>query len=67
MVESLEKDPMGVVDQHGRVFGVKGLRVVDASLFPIIPATNTATPVYGLSEVMSDYIKQDLACSKRKR
>ena len=27
-------DPMAVVDQHGRVHGLEGLRVVDASIMP---------------------------------
>ena len=30
-------DPMAVVDSHGRVIGVSGLRVVDASIFPFLP------------------------------
>lgn len=30
-------DPMAVVDSSGRVIGVKGLRVVDASIFPFLP------------------------------
>lgn len=30
-------DPTAVVDNEGRVFGVSGLRVVDASAFPILP------------------------------
>ncbi|CAG8959042.1 hypothetical protein HYFRA_00012822 [Hymenoscyphus fraxineus] len=30
-------DPMAVVDTSARVFGVQGLRVVDASAFPILP------------------------------
>ena len=33
-------DPMAVVDSHGKVFGVKGLRVVDASAFPFLPPGN---------------------------
>ena len=32
-----EGDPNAVVDSQGKVFGVKGLRVVDASAFPILP------------------------------
>ena len=30
-------DPNAVVDTHGRVFGVKGLRVIDSSAFPFLP------------------------------
>ena len=30
-------DPNAVVDVHGKVFGVTGLRVVDASTFPLTP------------------------------
>lgn len=34
----VQSDPMAVVDSQARVFGVKGLRVVDASAFPIFAA-----------------------------
>lgn len=30
-------DPQAVVDNHARVIGVSGLRVVDASAFPVLP------------------------------
>lgn len=30
-------DKMAVVDSHARVYGVKGVRVVDASAFPFLP------------------------------
>ena len=34
---SLPNDPMAVVDNEGKDFGVNGLRVVDASVFPFLP------------------------------
>ena len=37
-------DPMSVVDTQGRVKGVQGLRVVDASIFPVVPCANTNFP-----------------------
>jgi 5-(hydroxymethyl)furfural/furfural oxidase len=40
-----EDDPMSVVDNQGRVKGVQGLRVVDASIFPVVPCANTNFPV----------------------
>ena len=33
----VESDEMAVVDSNARVFGVKGVRVVDASAFPFLP------------------------------
>src|SRR4029453_4738377 len=41
----LAGDPMAVVDSQGRVKGVQGLRVVDASIFPVVPCANTNFPV----------------------
>ena len=37
-------DPMAVVDNQGRVKGIQGLRVVDASIFPVVPCANTNFP-----------------------
>ena len=41
----LPDDPMAVVDNEGRVKGIQGLRVVDASIFPVVPCANTNFPV----------------------
>ena len=49
----------GVVDSKLRVYGIKGLRIVDASVMPIIPATHTSSTVYAVAEKAADLIKQD--------
>jgi len=49
-------DPMSVVDTQGRVKGVQGLRVVDASIFPIVPCANTNFPTLMTAEKISDAI-----------
>jgi choline dehydrogenase len=36
-----DREKQGVVDQDGRVYGVQGLRVCDASIIPTSPAANT--------------------------
>lgn len=50
-------DKWGVVNPDLRVKGLKGLRVVDASIMPIIPAAHTMAPVYVIAERASDLIK----------
>lgn len=40
----------GCVDQTLRVYGVKNLRVVDASVMSMIPSANTCQPTYALAE-----------------
>jgi len=49
-------DPMAVVDTSGRVRGIGGLRVVDASIFPVVPCANTNFPVLMTAEKMADAI-----------
>jgi choline dehydrogenase len=46
-------DPMAVVDGTGRVRGVDGLRVCDASIFPTLPRANTNLPAAMVAEVMA--------------
>ena len=47
-------DAMAVVDHEGRVHGVQGLRVADASIFPTITSGNTNAPVIMAAEKLSD-------------
>ncbi|KAF2838138.1 GMC oxidoreductase [Patellaria atrata CBS 101060] len=52
-------DRNAVLDSKFRVRGVQKLRVVDASVFPRIPGTFIAAPVYMISEKAADAILAD--------
>lgn len=54
-------DPMAVTDSTGRVRGVEGLRVVDASIFPFVPCANTNFPTMMAAEKIADAIVQGKA------
>ena len=47
-------DPMAV--NTGRVRGIAGLRVVDASIFPVVPRANTNFPTMMTAEKIADAI-----------
>jgi 5-(hydroxymethyl)furfural/furfural oxidase len=47
-------DPMAVVDTEGRVRGIQGLRVVDASIFPVVPCANTNIPTLMTAEKIAE-------------
>ena len=51
-----DDDPMAVTDNQGRVRGIEGLRVVDASIFPVVPCANTNFPTLMSAEKISDAI-----------
>ncbi|XP_032663997.1 glucose dehydrogenase [FAD, quinone] [Odontomachus brunneus] len=63
---SPRSDPTAVVDPRLRVYGVKGLRVADASIMPNIVSGNPNAPVIMIGEKVSDIIKEDWRV-KRKR
>ncbi|RDW58303.1 hypothetical protein BP5796_12233 [Coleophoma crateriformis] len=54
-----DNDPMAVLDSSFRVRGTKGLRVVDASVFPKIPGFYVSLPVYIISQKASEVIIAD--------
>lgn len=55
----LPRDKEGVVDERLRAFGVQGLRVVDASIFPLMPRANIQTLVYAIAEMAVEFILED--------
>lgn len=56
-----EEDENAVLDSRFRVRGVKNLRVVDASIFPIIPGFFIVVAIYMISEKATDVILEDAA------
>lgn len=50
----------GVVDESLRVHGVRGLRIVDASVIPFIPQSNLQSLVYTVAHKASDIIREDI-------
>ncbi|TGO55554.1 hypothetical protein BOTNAR_0242g00200 [Botryotinia narcissicola] len=53
----LPENKGGVVDNNLIVYGISNLRIVDASIMPIVPRSNTQTVVYAVAERAADIIK----------
>ena len=51
-------DPMAVVDQSGKVHGLQGLRVADASIMPDCIRANTNVTTMMIGERVADLIKE---------
>ncbi|MEC5212012.1 choline dehydrogenase [Polaromonas sp. CG_9.5] len=53
-------DPMAVVDSHLRVRGIRGLRVVDAGVMPLITSGNTNSPTLMIAEKAAQWIRDGI-------
>ena len=53
------EDPSAVLDEKLRVRGVKGLRVADVSIMPLLNSGHTQMPAYSIGEKAADLIKAD--------
>jgi choline dehydrogenase len=51
------RDPMSVVDNELRVYGVNNLRIADASIMPHVTSGNTMAPCVVIGEKASDAIR----------
>jgi choline dehydrogenase len=56
-----DSDFLSVVDDRCRVRGVRGLRVIDASVMPELPSGNTQAPTMAIAEIASNMVVEDHA------
>ena len=52
-----QSDPMAVVDQYGKVYGIDGLRIVDGSIMPDCIRANTNVTIMAIGERIAEFIR----------
>jgi choline dehydrogenase len=52
-----DTDATAVVDDTLRVHGITGLRIVDASIMPMLPSANTFASTIAIAEKAADMIR----------
>lgn len=55
----LPQNMSGVVDSRLRLYNVQGLRVVDTSIFPVVPDANIIAATYMVAEKAALLIEED--------
>jgi choline dehydrogenase len=56
-----DPDAGAVCDQYGRVFGVTGLRIADASIMPTVPRANINIPTIMIGERFGEWLRAELS------
>ena len=58
------EDADAVLDDQLRVNGLEGLRVIDASVMPVVPRGNTNAPTIAIAERAADVIRHGRALAR---
>jgi choline dehydrogenase-like flavoprotein len=53
-------DPGAVADERGHVYGVRNLRIADASLMPVVPRANTNVPTIMVAERIGEMSHREI-------
>ena len=56
--DGTRNDQTAVVDQYGRMHGIRGLRIVDASIIPEAVRANPNLTVIAMAEMAADFVKE---------